>query len=162
MKTLHSIIFLCLSLASLAQTPFNDFNPINDTIVINEVTVTGLTGTTSLKTNPIPVTLIAPEAIQRTTSSNIIDAIAQWPGLSQITTGNGISKPVIRGLGYNRIVVVNGGIRQEGQQFYQTMFMAQGKTIVPQEVYNRVFACVRALKDSHATPESFKDKDPFG
>jgi len=117
MKTLHSIIFLCLSLISLAQTPFNDFNPINDTIVINEVTVTGLTGTTSLKINPIPVTLIAPEAIQRTTSSNIIDAIAQWPGLSQITTGNGISKPVIRGLGYNRVLVINDGVRQEGQQW---------------------------------------------
>ena len=50
-------------------------------------------------------------------STNIIDAIAHQPGVSQITTGSGISKPVIRGLGYNRVVVVNDGIRQEGQQW---------------------------------------------
>ena len=48
---------------------------------------------------------------------NIIDIIAKQPGISQITTGSGISKPVIRGLGYNRVLVVNDGIRQEGQQW---------------------------------------------
>lgn len=41
----------------------------------------------------------------------------QTAGISQITTGSGISKPVIRGLGYNRVLVVNDGIRQEGQQW---------------------------------------------
>ena len=50
-------------------------------------------------------------------SANIIDALATQPGISQITTGSGISKPVIRGLGYNRVVVVSDGIRQEGQQW---------------------------------------------
>lgn len=50
-------------------------------------------------------------------STNIIDAIAHQPGVSQITTGSGISKPVIRGLGFNRVVVVNDGVRQEGQQW---------------------------------------------
>ena len=37
--------------------------------------------------------------------------------MSQITTGGAISKPVIRGLGYNRVAVINDGIRQEGQQW---------------------------------------------
>ena len=50
-------------------------------------------------------------------ATNIIDAIARQPGVAQITTGSGISKPVIRGLGYNRVVVVDDGIRQEGQQW---------------------------------------------
>ena len=31
--------------------------------------------------------------------------------------GARISKPVIRGLGFNRVVVVNDGVRQEGQQW---------------------------------------------
>ena len=31
--------------------------------------------------------------------------------------GPAISKPVIRGLGYNCVVMVNDGVRQEGQQF---------------------------------------------
>ncbi|MBL4715973.1 MAG: TonB-dependent receptor, partial [Bacteroidia bacterium] len=42
---------------------------------------------------------------------------AKKPGISQITTGGAISKPVIRGLGYNRVVVLNNNIRQEGQQW---------------------------------------------
>ena len=37
--------------------------------------------------------------------------------MAQITTGSGISKPIIRGLGYNRIIVMNEGVRQEGQQW---------------------------------------------
>lgn len=52
-------------------------------------------------------------------------------------------------------------IREEGAAYYQTMFMAGDKTIVPQDVYNKVFACVRALKDSPQTKLYFKDNDPF-
>jgi hypothetical protein len=52
-------------------------------------------------------------------------------------------------------------IRQEGQQYYQAMFMAKDKTIVSQNVYNKAFACVRALKDSPATKLYFADNDPF-
>ena len=52
-------------------------------------------------------------------------------------------------------------IRTEGAAYYQTMFMAGNKRIVPQEVYNKVFACVRALKDSPATRQYFADNDPF-
>ena len=52
-------------------------------------------------------------------------------------------------------------IRQEGASYYQTMFMAGDKTIVPQNVYNKAFACVRALKDSPQTAKYFCDNDPF-
>ncbi|MDE6330772.1 MAG: TonB-dependent receptor plug domain-containing protein [Muribaculaceae bacterium] len=48
---------------------------------------------------------------------NIIGALARQPGVAQISTGSGISKPVIRGLGFNRVLVVNDGVRQEGQQW---------------------------------------------
>ena len=52
-------------------------------------------------------------------------------------------------------------IRKDGASYYQTMFMAGGKTIVSQDIYNKVFACVRALKDSPQTKQYFKDNDPF-
>jgi len=55
--------------------------------------------------------------LRATASTNIIDAIAHQPGVSQITTGGSISKPIIRGLGYNRVVVMSEGVRQEGQQW---------------------------------------------
>ena len=92
--------------------------PMTETDVkLNEVVVTGLTGSQKLKQSPAPVSIISPGQLEMQPSTNIIDAIAHEPGVSQITTGGGISKPVIRGLGYNRVVVVNDGIRQEGQQW---------------------------------------------
>ena len=84
---------------------------------LNEVTVTGVTGDTKLKNSTAPISIISGKELRQTTSTNIIDAIAHQPGVAQITTGSGISKPIIRGLGYNRIIVMNEGVRQEGQQW---------------------------------------------
>ena len=84
---------------------------------LNELVVTGVTGDTKLKNYTAPVSIVSGKELRQTTSTNIIDAIAKQPGVSQITTGSGISKPIIRGLGYNRIVVMNEGVRQEGQQW---------------------------------------------
>ncbi|MBR1803402.1 MAG: TonB-dependent receptor [Muribaculaceae bacterium] len=84
---------------------------------LKEVVVTGATGATKLKESSAPVSLLSARQLEATTATNIIDAVASMPGVSQVTTGSGISKPVIRGLGYNRIVVVSDGIRQEGQQW---------------------------------------------
>lgn len=39
------------------------------------------------------------------------------PGISSIDIGQGFSKPVIRGLGFNRVAVSDMGIKQEGQQW---------------------------------------------
>ena len=84
---------------------------------LNELTVTGVTGATKLKHSTAPISIVTGKELRQTSSTNIIDAIAKQPGVAQITTGGGISKPIIRGLGYNRIIVMSDGIRQEGQQW---------------------------------------------
>jgi iron complex outermembrane recepter protein len=84
---------------------------------MNEVVVTGMSEAAELKRTPTPISVISKSILLQSSSTNIIDAISTQPGVSQVTTGTGISKPVIRGLGYNRVVVVNDGIRQEGQQW---------------------------------------------
>lgn len=94
----------------------DSINPMKDAI-LSEVTVTGLTGTERLKDSPIAFAVISPKKLHQSFGTNLIDAITFEPGVSQISTGVGISKPVIRGLGYNRVVVVDQGIRQEGQQW---------------------------------------------
>lgn len=94
----------------------DSIDPIKEAI-LSEITVEGVTGSQRLKDSPIPFAVISPKSLHRTAGSNLVDAIAHQPGLSQITTGVGISKPVIRGLGYNRVVVMEQGIRQEGQQW---------------------------------------------
>ncbi|RKD91478.1 iron complex outermembrane receptor protein [Mangrovibacterium diazotrophicum] len=94
-----------------------DFELSESVTEISEVVITGQPGLTEQKRTPAPIAVVPKTELLQNTSTNIIDALAKQPGVSQITTGAGISKPVIRGLGYNRVIVVVDGIRQEGQQW---------------------------------------------
>ncbi|MFY0252453.1 TonB-dependent receptor domain-containing protein [Chitinophaga sp. 30R24] len=94
-----------------------DFELSETLIEKNEVVITGVNLATSVKKTPTPISVIRRDYLDDNISTNIIDAIAKVPGVSQLSTGPAISKPFIRGLGYNRVVVVGDGIRQEGQQW---------------------------------------------
>lgn len=83
----------------------------------NEIIVTGASQATEERRSVAPVQSIRAKELKENASSNIIDALAKQPGISQLSTGPAISKPIIRGLGYNRIITMNDGIRQEGQQW---------------------------------------------
>ncbi|MEI8279445.1 MAG: TonB-dependent receptor [Bacteroidota bacterium] len=87
------------------------------TAELSEVVVTGVSTATEQRKNPVPVGVMTHNELQQTAATNIIDAITYIPGVSAITDGPAISKPVIRGLGYNRVVVMSEGVRQEGQQW---------------------------------------------
>ncbi len=115
---------LCICSAVAAQEKVREHHHADDStdvffrhLQLNELTVTGVTGDTKLKHSTAPVSIVTPQVLRATAASNIIDAIARQPGVSQLTTGSGISKPIIRGLGYNRVVVMSEGVRQEGQQW---------------------------------------------
>jgi iron complex outermembrane recepter protein len=118
----------------LVEVTYLGYSPVTETIDINGdlqkdfslstavvenqgVTVTGVSGATQIKKTPTPVTIIRKEYLLREASTNLIDALSKTPGVSQVSTGPAISKPSIRGLGYNRVVVINDGVRQEGQQW---------------------------------------------
>ncbi len=91
---------------------------LNESVVeTREVLVTGASRATELRKMPAAVITVDHNALIKSTSTNIIDALSSKPGMAQISSGAGISKPVIRGLGYNRIITLNDGIRQEGQQW---------------------------------------------
>ena len=124
MKTRYIILpLLCICTAMSAQEHYIHHHAEDSTDVffrhlnLNELTVTGVTGDTKMKHATAPVSIISPQLLRATASTNIIDAIAHQPGVSQLTTGSSISKPIIRGLGYNRVVVMSEGVRQEGQQW---------------------------------------------
>lgn len=120
-KLLVQVSFLgyktIIETVDLSTVTLKDFAMEVSVKEINEVVITGHSQAGERNRTPTPITSISKVELLQNTSSNIIDAISKQPGISQITTGSGISKPVIRGLGYNRVVVVNDGIRQEGQQW---------------------------------------------
>lgn len=85
---------------------------------LNEVVVTGVSRATAARKNPIPVAVIGKREMNMNVNNNLIDAIVKGiPGVSAVTTGPNISKPFIRGLGYNRVLTLFDGVRQEGQQW---------------------------------------------
>ena len=45
------------------------------------------------------------------------EILKEITGVNSLQTGNSISKPVIHGLHSNRIIIMNNGVRQEGQQW---------------------------------------------
>jgi iron complex outermembrane receptor protein len=94
-----------------------DFALAESVIESNAVVVTGVTGATQLKKVPFAVSVMRKEDFFRNTSSNIIESLTKIGGVSTLATGPAISKPVIRGLSYNRVLTINDGVRQEGQQW---------------------------------------------
>lgn len=70
------------------------------------------------KENPVAITVVSSKKIDQALQSNIVDVLVKnVPGLNAVKTGPNISKPFIRGLGYNRVLTLYDGIRQEGQQW---------------------------------------------
>lgn len=81
------------------------------------IVVTGSSRASSIIRNPVPIVSVSKRFLQQNLSTNIIDAIAAVPGISEVTTGPNVSKPFIRGLGFNRILTLYDGVRMEGQQW---------------------------------------------
>ncbi|MFT3933204.1 MAG: TonB-dependent receptor [Chitinophagaceae bacterium] len=94
-----------------------NFELTDNAVEESAVVVTGVSKATQVKRSPIPIVAVSHDFIIKNLNTNIIDAIAKVPGVSALTTGPNVSKPFIRGLGYNRILTLYDGVRQEGQQW---------------------------------------------
>ena len=57
------------------------------------------------------------KSLQQKGTATLIEGLATIPGVSQVSTGTSIGKPVIRGLSGNRVLVYSQGVRLENQQF---------------------------------------------
>ncbi|WP_162847735.1 TonB-dependent receptor [Flavobacterium foetidum] len=55
--------------------------------------------------------------IQRNLGGSLMQSLQRLPGVKTISIGSGGSKPLIRGLSFNQVIVVENGIKHEGQQW---------------------------------------------
>lgn len=83
---------------------------------LQEITITG-TSTQLQNQNPFHVETRKLSELTKIPVVNMGEAIARIPGVYQSSLGNGIAKPVIRGLQGMRIVSLVNGLRIEGQQW---------------------------------------------
>lgn len=81
-----------------------------------EVVVTAF-NFTSQHENAVKIVAINLSSMQASGSPSFIESLALIPGVDLISKGNGIGKPVIRGLSNSNILFLNNGIKMENYQF---------------------------------------------
>ncbi len=84
---------------------------IHETVITNQRNIDDPTFSNQHKS------VLTMEAVEAKRGQNIAELLSEVNGVTQLNSGPSISKPVIRGLHSNRIVMLNAGIRQEGQQW---------------------------------------------
>ena len=94
MPRITVMVTIALSACLFAERSFCQKDSV---LLLQPVVVSGLKVTRPNGT-PINISSIAVQKMRANGSFNIADALAKTPGISQLNTGVGISKPVIRGL----------------------------------------------------------------
>jgi iron complex outermembrane receptor protein len=84
---------------------------------LHEVEITDHAHENRNKEEALSVEFANEEYLQQNRGGSLMQSLKRLPGLSTIEIGSGQSKPVIRGLSFNRVVVVENGIKHEGQQW---------------------------------------------
>ncbi len=65
----------------------------------------------------LPVEELKGQALFETRGQSLAEGLKGLTGVSTLQTGSSIAKPVIHGLHSNRVLIINNGVRQEGQQW---------------------------------------------
>jgi len=84
---------------------------------LKQVVITSLGNVTNTQRSPIPVSVATHDMILRGSANTAIDLVASRPGVSETTEGVGTTKPVINGLGFDRVLVLTDGVPQEDFQW---------------------------------------------
>jgi iron complex outermembrane receptor protein len=104
-------------IVDFSQPPVLEFVLHESVIEGKEIVITGSATSADHRKNSTSIATVSKAELLYHPSTNIIDAISRIPGVSQISTGPAISKPVIRGLSSNRVVTLSDGVKQQGQQW---------------------------------------------
>lgn len=70
---------------------------------------------TRQRSRPENIQRVSSDYLQQQFTGSLASSLEKLPGMSAMEIGAGASKPIIRGLGFNRVAVTENGIKQEGQ-----------------------------------------------
>lgn len=89
----------------------------HDKITLEEVVVSGNNEKLVKTKSTQNIVKISRAYIEENFSGSLMQSLEGIPGVKAMSIGSGQSKPAIRGLGFNRMVVAENGIKHEGQQW---------------------------------------------
>jgi len=85
-------------------------------IEMEELVVTGGYNSTQHE-NAVKIDILKLDPRNIESTPNFMELITKVPGVDMISKGSGVSKPVIRGMSMNDILVLNNGVRFENYQY---------------------------------------------
>jgi len=91
-----------------------NFNLSEDEIHLKDVEITARRVETPLSQS---TTSLQGQTLDQTRGQTLGAALSSITGVTMLQTGASIAKPVIHGLHSNRVLIMNNGVRQEGQQW---------------------------------------------
>lgn len=86
-------------------------------VVLPEVLVAESHRQQQQKKTALTLNIADKEFLRRHFTGNFMQAVEHIPGVHSMDIGSGFSKPMIRGMAFNRIAVLEHGVKQEGQQW---------------------------------------------
>lgn len=100
------------------RKPENILNIIMKIAIIQtqEIVITG-GYVSSQHENAVKIDVLNSKNIALSGYNSFMESLSQLPGIDLISKGQGVAKPVIRGLSMNDILVLNNGVRIENYQF---------------------------------------------
>ena len=90
---------------------------LRDGVSLKEVVVSGNSSKAVQMRSALPVAEVSKQFIEQNFSGSLMQTLSRLPGVQAMSVGSGESKPAIRGLGFNRVLVAENGIKHEGQQW---------------------------------------------
>lgn len=91
--------------------------PLQAAESLDPVSVTAAPFVTTVEDSPTAVDVVEGEEKRRQQGASLGALVEDIPGVSNISTGSQVGKPVIRGLSGSRIRVLSGGVAQDHQQY---------------------------------------------
>lgn len=87
------------------------------TLSLQEVVVTDNYAEERKKEESLNIEIVNDDYLKQNLGGSLMTSLERLPGITTIDIGSGQSKPVIRGLGFNRVVVIENNIKHEAQQW---------------------------------------------
>ena len=112
-----TLSILATALTALLAGGHADVAPDDTTVILQGVTVSGQRQRDFQMRTSQSAVQVSHDYLQQHFSGSLMQTLEGIPGVKAMAIGSGQSKPTIRGLGYNRMVVSEDGIKHEGQQW---------------------------------------------
>lgn len=116
---MKQIIIFTACIIFCVQTAYtqNSRDSLARTMQLEDVVITGDRLDILHKTEALNIVSLDADYISANRGSSLMNSLDKIPGVKSMLIGQGFSKPMLRGLGFNRVAVLQNGIKQQGQQW---------------------------------------------